>query len=106
MAHAEQMIINSSSKIEQGPDPVLRANPRMRILQRINNPERRPVPDRRVRMSQIRLYPHYRLSLPKSSIQHLHPVSQILLGTLRTIGTRSTSVDVETEIVGSTGADI
>ncbi len=57
MAHSEKMIIDSGSKVEQGPDPVLRANPRMRILHRINNAKRRPVPDSRVRMRKIRLDP-------------------------------------------------
>src|SRR5207245_11208357 len=100
------MIIDSRSKIEQGPDPVPRPHPRMRILHWINNTKRRPVPDSRVRMSQIRLYPQYRLTLTESSAQHLLPIRQILLRSLGAIRTRSTSVDVETEIVGSTGADV
>jgi len=78
----------------------------MRILYRINNPERGPVPDRRVWMRQISLYPQYRLTLTESSVQHLLPIRQILLGALGAIRTRSTSVDVETEVVWSTGADV
>src|SRR6266516_6488069 len=95
VAHAEQMIIDSRSKVEQGPDPILRADPRMRILYGIDNTKRGPVPDRRVRMSQIRLYSKHRFSLSRPSIQHLLPVRQVLLRTLRTIGTRSAIVDVE-----------
>src|SRR6266571_5077317 len=101
------MIIDSSSKIEQGPDPILRAHhPRVRILFRIDNAKRGPVPDRRVRMTQVRLDPYYRLSLFKPSVQHLLPVRQVLFRALRTIWTCSASVDVETEIIGSTGADV
>src|SRR5438445_11862702 len=106
VAHSEQMIIDGRSKVEHGPDPVLRAHPRMRILHRINNAKRRPVPDRRVRMSQVSLYSKYRLPLSKPSIQHLRPMSQVLLRALRAIWTRSTSVDVDTEIFRSTGADV
>src|SRR5882672_692413 len=106
VAYSEQMIIDGRSKVEQGPDPVLRTNPRMRILRRINNTKRRPVPDSRVRMSQIRLYSQYRLSLSEPTVQHLRPVSQVLLGALGAIWTRSTSVDPDTEILGSTRTDV
>src|SRR5712692_10486522 len=78
----------------------------MRILDRINNPKRGPVSDRRIRMNQISLDPEYRLSLSKLSVQHLLPISQILLWTLGTIRTRSTTVDVDTEILRGTSTDV
>src|SRR5467141_4582202 len=106
VAHSEQMIIDGRSKVEQGPYPIHRSYHRMRIRPRINNTKRRPVPDSRVRMSQIRLYSQYRLSLSEPSVQHLRPVSQVLLGALGAIWTCSTSVDLDTEILGSTRTDV
>src|SRR5712664_661097 len=100
------MIIDSRSEIEQGPDPVLRSNPRMRILDGINNPKCWPVSDRRIRMSQISLYSQYCLSLSKPSVQHLLPVRHVLLWTLRSIRTCSTTVDVDTEILRSASTDV
>src|SRR5438445_13344266 len=98
------MIIDSRSKVEQGPDLVLRAHPRMRILYGIDDPERGPVPDRRVRMSQVRLYSHYRFSISKLSVQHLRPVRQVLLGARGAMRSCSTSFNVHTKFVCGTAA--
>src|SRR6266480_761507 len=49
----------------------------MRILDRVNNSKRGPVPDSRVRMSQIRLYPQNLLSL---LIVDWYPVAGDVLG--------------------------
>src|SRR5712692_2590082 len=87
MSNSHEMIVYRSGKVVQRPHPILRADPRMRILLRINNSKSGPISDCRIRVSRLRLHSNYCLSFLQLSTEHPVPLLKILSPTVRPVGT-------------------